>query len=60
MLLLLTHQDVVGFNVGMQYATPLHQLEGQEQLLCVRPHRLDVETNILTVLLEYLSKIHAV
>ena len=43
----------------MEYATPLHELESQEQLLSIRPHRLDVETNILTILLQHLSKVHA-
>ena len=54
-----TYQYVIRFYVGMENATPLHELEGQEQLLSVRPHSLDVETNVLTVLLQHFSKIHA-
>ena len=53
-----THQDVVGFDVSMENALPLHELEGKQQLLCVRPHCLDVETNVLPIPLQYLSQVH--
>ena len=58
--LLLTHQDVVWFDVSMEYATPLHELESQKKLLCVRTNGFDVETYVLTVLLEHFSEIHTV
>ncbi len=44
----------------MEDPSPLHQLEGQEELLAVRPHCLDVETDVLTITLQHLPHIHAV
>ena len=54
-----THQDVIGFDVSMQDASSLHQLQRQKQLLAIAPHGLDVKTNILAVPLEHLSQVHA-
>ena len=53
-----THQDVIGFDVSMQDASSLHQLQRQKQLLAIAPHGLDVKTvktDILAVPLEHLS-----
>lgn len=50
-----THQDVVGLDVGVEDAAPLHQLEGQQQLLRVGAHRFDVQADVLAVLLQHLS-----
>ena len=54
-----THQDVVRLDVSVKDAAPLHQLEGQQQLLRVGAHRLDVQADVLAVLLQHLSQVHA-
>lgn len=55
-----THQDIVWFDISMKDSRPLHQFERQQQLLSVRPHRLDVKTYIFTVLLQNFTEVHAV
>ena len=54
-----THQDVIGFDVSIQDASSLHQLQRQKQLLAIAPHGLDVKIDILAVPLEHLSPVHA-
>jgi len=54
-ILISSHQNVVGFNVSMKNTATLHQLQSQEQLLCVRADGLDVKTDVFTVLLEDFS-----
>lgn len=53
------YQDVVGFDVGVEDVAALQQLERQEQLLAVGPHRFDVEPHVFAVLLQNLPKVHA-
>lgn len=52
------HQNVVGFDVSMKDVTALEEFEGQEELLAVGPHGLDVEPNIFAVLLQDLPQVH--
>lgn len=54
-----THQDVVGFDVSMQYVASLQQFEGQEKLLAVWAHSLDVQPHVLAVLPQHLPQVHA-
>lgn len=53
------HQDVVGFDVSMKDVAALEEFEGQEELLAVRAHCLDVEPHIFTILLQDLPQVHA-
>lgn len=43
----------------MQDVAPFEQLQGQEELLAVGANGLDVEADVLAVLLQHLSQIHA-
>lgn len=52
------HQDVVGFDVSMKDVAALEEFEGQEELLAVRAHCLDVEPHIFTILLQDLPQVH--
>ena len=52
------YQDVVGLDVRMEDVTSLEEFEGQEELLAVGAYRLDVETHVLTVLLQDLPQVH--
>ena len=54
-----TDQDVVWFDVAVQYRGLLEEFERQQQLLRVRTHRLDVQAHVLAVLLENLAQVHA-
>jgi len=54
-----THQDVVRLDVGVEDVASLEELQGQEELLAVGAHRLDVETHVLAVLLQHLPQVHA-
>ena len=51
-------EDVVGFDVGMQDGRLLHETQCKHELLCVRPHCLHVQTNVLAVLLEHFAQVH--
>lgn len=53
-----TYQNVVWLDVGVQDVASFEQLEGQEELLTVGAHGLDVEPNIFAILLQHLSQIH--
>lgn len=53
-----THQDVVRLDIGVQDVAAFQQLQGQEELLAVRAHRLDVETHVFAILLQYLAQVH--
>lgn len=53
------YQDVVRLDVGVEDVASLEQLEGQEELLAVGTHRLDVEPHVFAVFLQHLSQIHA-
>ena len=44
----------------MEYTTSLEQLQGQEELGGVGPHRLDVEAHVFAVALQNLTQVHAV
>ena len=52
------YQDIVWLDVSMKYVAAFEQLEGQEKLLAVGAHSLDVEPNIFTVFFQHLSQIH--
>lgn len=52
------YQDVVGFDVSMKNVATFKEFEGQEELLAVGAHCLDVEPHIFAVLLQDLPKIH--
>lgn len=53
-----TYQNVVWLDVSVQDVASFEQLEGQEELLTVGAHSLDVETNIFAIFLQHLSQIH--
>ena len=53
-----SHQDVVRLNVRVQNAAPFHQLQRQEQLLCIWADGLDVKPDVFAVLLQNFSQIH--
>lgn len=53
-----TYQNIVWLDVSMQDVASFQQLEGQEELLTVGAHSLDVEPNIFTIFLQHLSQIH--
>lgn len=53
------YQDVVRLDVGVEYVASFQQLEGQEELLTVGTHSLDVEPDVFTVFLQDLPQIHA-
>ena len=55
----LVDEHVVGLDVGVQDRGPPQELEGEEQLLGVRAHGLDVQPDVLPVLLEHLAQVHA-
>ena len=50
-----THQYVVGLDICVEHTASLEQLERQQQLLRVRAHRLHVQTDVLTILLQHLA-----
>lgn len=52
------YQDIVWLDVSMEDVASFEQLEGQEELLTVGAHSLDVEPNIFTIFLQHLSQIH--
>lgn len=54
-----TNQNVVGLDVGMDDIALLEEGERKEQLLRVGAHRLDGDADVLAVLLEHLTEIHA-
>ena len=58
--LILPHQDIVWFDVSMENAASLHQLEREKKLLAVGPHGFDMKANVLAVTLENLPQVHAV
>ena len=55
----LVDEDVVGLDVGVDDAGLLEDLQRQQHLLHVGPHRLDVQTHVLAVLLQHLPQVHA-
>lgn len=54
-----THQNVVRFDVSMQNVAAFEEFEGQEKLLAIRAHSLDVKPNVLAILPQHLPQIHA-
>ena len=56
--LALVNQDVVRLDVAMEDATAFHEFEGEQQLLRVGAHRLDVQAHVLAVALQHLTHIH--
>jgi len=56
---IVTHQNVVRFDVSMQNVAAFEEFEGQEKLLAVRAHSLDVKPNVLAILPQHLPQVHA-
>lgn len=52
------YQDIVWLDVSVEDVASFEQLEGQEELLTVGAHSLDVEPNVFSVFLQHLSQIH--
>lgn len=52
------YQDVVRFDVSMKDVAALEEFEGQEELLAVGAHCLDVEPHIFAILLQDLPQVH--
>ena len=55
----LVDQNVVGLDVGVKDRAFLEQFQREQQLLRVGSHRLDVQADVLAVLLQHFSQIHA-
>lgn len=55
-----SYQDIVWLDVGMKDVASFEQLEGQEELLTVGAHSLDVEPDVFTVFLQHFSQIHTI
>lgn len=54
----LIHQNVVGFDVCVQYLALFEELQRQKELLRVTSHCLDVQAHIFAVLFEHLTEVH--